>query len=138
MTAVAVAAIASLAAAKVCRDFPYPDQRGAILVASVVAGAAGVVAVRRPWAMFALPFVIWVAMPTVDHPGVDVLYLSARGCFLGWIIGAPAGWISRLLTRPRSSLPVVSRPRGPEASSPQEGRCPRRSAPDAGSRRRGD
>ena len=36
--------------------------------------------------------------PEVDHPIHDVINVSAGSCFLGWIIGAPAGWMSRRFT----------------------------------------
>ena len=95
MSVVAVAALASLAASGVCRNYPSTEQRAVFLTGSVVAGAFGLGATRRPLVSLALLLMIWVAVPSVDHPGIDVLSMTSGGCYLGWIIGAPAGWISR-------------------------------------------
>jgi hypothetical protein len=98
MAWVAVAALVSLAATNPDRHDGITDRRVVVPVASVVAAVYGVGAMRRPLA-FLWPLVaVWIATPRVDHPHPDVVNLSAGGCFLGWIIGAPAGWISRRFT----------------------------------------
>jgi hypothetical protein len=113
MTLVAVAALASLAASRLWRDSPSPGQRAVVLIASLVAGAFGLGAMRRPWVFLGPLIVLWVVTPTVDHPSFDVWNLSVGGCFLGWIIGTPAGWISRWITRAGESVPVASEPPEP-------------------------
>jgi hypothetical protein len=104
MVVVAVTALVSLVASNPYRHDGITDKRVVIPVASVVAAVYGVGAMRRPL-VFLLPLlVVWIA-PQVDHPHPDVVNVSAAGCFLGWIIGAPSGWISRCLTRRGNSLP---------------------------------
>lgn len=102
MAAVAIAALASLAFSKVCRDYPSNRTRAVILLTSAVAGAVGVGALRRPLLFLVPVLVTWVVVPAVDHPSLDdALGMSAGGCQLGWMIGAPIGWISRGYSRTR-------------------------------------
>jgi hypothetical protein len=114
MVSVAVAGLASLAALGVCREYASTDERIVILVASVVAGAFGLGAMRRPLVFLAPLLVVWLITPSVDHPGIDVINLSAGGCFLGWIIGAPVGCLSRYLMRPGNAIPGASEPSKPK------------------------
>ena len=95
MAAVAVSALASLAAAKVCREIPGIEQRLTVLVASVIAAAYGLGSMRRPLVFLAPLPMVWLAMGMVDHPGFSVFNMSLGGCFLGWIIGGPVGLSSR-------------------------------------------
>src|SRR5262249_33679616 len=67
-------------------------------VACVVAAVYGVGAMRRPLMSLLPLLVVWIVTPVVDHPQPDVINVSAAGCFLAWIIGAPAGWVSRHVT----------------------------------------
>lgn len=97
MAVVAVAALVSLVATNPYRHDGITDKRVVIPVASVAAAVYGVGAMRRPL-LFLLPLLAaWMATPGVDHPPHDVINVSAAGCFVGWLIGAPAGWISRCL-----------------------------------------
>ncbi len=110
MMAVAVAALVSLVASNPYHYDGITDRRVVIPVASVVSAVYGLGTTRRPL-MFLVPLLaVWIATPQVDHPRLDVINVSAGGCFLGWIIGAPAGWISRRLTRARYSLPSSMEP----------------------------
>jgi hypothetical protein len=105
MEAVAVAALICLVISNPYRHDGITDRRILVPVAAGVAAVYGIGAMRRPW-MFLWPLiVVWVVTPQVDHPRLDMINLSAAGCFLGWIIGAPAGWISRCLTRTGDSAP---------------------------------
>ena len=98
MAAVAVTAFMCLVASNADRRDGITDKRVVIPVASVVAAAYGIGAMRRPL-MFLLPLLaVWIATPQVDHPVHDVINVSAGSCFLAWIIAAPAGWMSRRLT----------------------------------------
>jgi hypothetical protein len=65
---------------------------------------------RRPLLFLAPLIAVWIITPQVDHPTQDVINVSASGCFLGWIIGAPTGWISRRLARRRGSSSGGSEP----------------------------
>ena len=113
LTLAVVAALAWLAVSKIYRDYPSTDKRIVVVVASVVSGTFGLGAMRRPLVFLAPLLVIWVVMPSVDHPSFNVLNISVGGCFLGWMIGAPVGWISRHLPREGNSLPVASDPPEP-------------------------
>jgi hypothetical protein len=98
MVAVTVAALVSLVASNPYRHDGITDKRVVIPVASVVAAVYGVGAMRRPL-VFLLPLlIVWIATPGVDHPHPDVINISAAGCYLAWIIGASAGWMSRHVT----------------------------------------
>ena len=86
-----------------------------IPVACVVAAVYGLGAMRRPL-MFLLPLIaVWIATPHVDHPTHDVIKVSAAGCFIGWMIGDSAGWMSRHLTGESQAEPLVDSS-GPQAS----------------------
>ncbi len=114
MVAVAVAALVSLVASNPDRHDGIDDKRVVIPIASAVAAAYGIGAMRRP-VLFLMPLLaVWIATPQVDHPTRDVINVSAGGCFLGWIIGGPAGWISRHLARAGNSLPIALEPPEPE------------------------
>ena len=105
MAAVAVSALASLAAAKVCRQFPGIEQRLTVLVASVIAAAYGLGSMRRPWAFLVLLPMVWAAtVGRVDHPGLFFTVLF-EGCFLGWTIGAPVALGSRWFLGAGNTLP---------------------------------
>ena len=110
MAAVAVSALASLAAANVCREIPGIEQRLTVLVASVIAAAYGLGSMRRPFVFLAPLPLVWVAMQMVDHPGFSVFKMSLESCFLGWIIGAPVGFGSRWFLGAGNTLPVGSEP----------------------------
>ena len=112
MIAIAVAALFSLVVLNPYRHDGITDKRVVTPVASVVAAVYGVGAMRRPL-MFLLPLlIVWIATPAVDHPHPDVISVSAGGCYLAWIIGAPAGWMSRHITR-RGGGRAASRPNRP-------------------------
>jgi hypothetical protein len=114
MAAVAVAALVSLVASNPYRHDGITDKRVVIPVASIVAAVYGLGAMRRPL-MFLFPLIVaLIAPPQVDHYRPDVINISAASCFLGWIIGAPAGWLSRSLARPANSLPVTTEPIDPK------------------------
>jgi hypothetical protein len=109
MTVVAVAALASLAGATVCRtpsDYAHVDT----LVACIVAGTFGLGAMRWPLAFFAPVFVTYVGAPRASEYAphvIEFFRMSIGACWLGWIIGAPAGWVSRRITRVGDSQPVA-------------------------------
>jgi hypothetical protein len=114
IAAVAVAAFVSLVAANADRHEGITDKRALIAVASAVAAIFGLAAVRRPRLCLWLLIAVWIATPIVDHPRPDVINVSTGSCFLGWIIGAPVGWVSRGLTKARKSFPVAPKPLEPE------------------------
>jgi len=114
MAAVAVVALISLVASNPYRHGGITDKRMIIPVGSVVAAIYGLGAMRRPL-LFLLPLLtVWIVTPVVDHPTPDVINFSAAGCFLGWLIGAPAGWISRRFMRVGNPIPVAVEPPEPE------------------------
>jgi hypothetical protein len=99
MTAVAVAALVSLVASNPYRHDEITDKRAVIPIASVIAAVYGLGSMQRPLT-FLLPLLaMWIATPQVDHPTPDVVNVSAVGCFVGWLVGAPAGWVCRRRTR---------------------------------------
>ncbi len=109
MIVVGLAALASLAAVQVCREFHGTEQRLAVLVASIAAAVYGVGSMRRPLAFF-LPLVVaWMALPRVDHPGFNIFNITIGGCFLGWIVGAPFGLNSRRPLTEEDPVPADSR-----------------------------
>lgn len=65
-----------------------------VVVSVVVSGAFGVGAARRPWLFLAIALVVWAGAPVMHH-GFNAVTLSAQGCLLAWMVGAPAGWVSR-------------------------------------------
>lgn len=97
MAFVAVAALVSLVASNPDRHNGVTDRWVVIPVASAVAAAYGVGAIRRPLAFLAPLIAAWIAMPAVDHPAPDLINVSAGGCYLAWIIEAPTGLICRSL-----------------------------------------
>ena len=107
MAAVAVAALVSLVASNAERPDGITDERVVLPVASVVAALYGLGAMRRPLRFLAPLLAVWIITPQVDHRKSVVINLSAEGCFLGWFIGAPTGWISRRITRASHSLPAA-------------------------------
>src|SRR5690242_19329622 len=111
MTWVAIAAFASLAISTIGREGSSNGERAVAVVASVVAGAYGVGAMRRPW-VFLFPLIVVWLLPTVQDASLDVFTASVLGCFVGWIIGAPAGWISRWLTGADKSVASSSESAG--------------------------
>jgi hypothetical protein len=87
----------------------FPPGGPADIVAAAIASAAfGVGAARRPWLFLALALLIYAAAPVVHH-GFNAASLSAGACILAWLIGAPAGWVSRRLSK-RKPLPHTGRP----------------------------
>ncbi len=98
MALVAVAALVALVASNPGRHDGITDQRVVVPVASVAA-AYGLGAMRRPLVFLAPLIAVWITTHAVDHPTPDLINGSATGCFLGWIIGAPSGWISRRFTK---------------------------------------
>jgi hypothetical protein len=112
MVAVVVAALVSLVVSNPDRHGGITDKRVVVPIASVVAAAYGLGAMRRPL-MFLMPLLAaWLFTPHVDHPSPDVINVSAAGCFVGWIIGAPIGWITGRSSRPLG--PVAPVPPEPE------------------------
>ncbi len=107
MAAVEGAALVSLVASNAERPNGITDKRVVLPVASVVAALYGLGAMHRPLRFLSPLLAVWIITPQVDHPKSDVINLS-EGCFLGWFIGAPTGWISRRLTRASHSLPAAS------------------------------
>src|SRR4051794_31695729 len=107
MAAVAVAALVSLVASNAERPDGITEKRVVLPVASVVAALYGLGSMRRPLRFLAPLLAVWIITPQVDHPKPDVIDLSAGGCFLGWFIGTPTGWISRRLTRASRSHPAA-------------------------------
>jgi hypothetical protein len=95
MMVVAVTALVALVASNPDRHNGITDKRVVIPVASAVAAVYGVWAMRRPVVSLLPLLAVWIATPTVDHPAPDLINSSARCCFLGWVIGAPAGWLTR-------------------------------------------
>ena len=86
------------------------DKRVVIPVACVVAAVYGVGAVRRP-VRFLLPLIaVWIFTPQVDRPSPDVINVSVGSCGVAWLIGAPAGWISRCYARANRALPAAAEP----------------------------
>lgn len=85
---------------------PFPPGSGAIdvVVGAVVSGAFAVGAVRRPWVFLAIALLVWEGSP-VMHDGFNAVTMSAQGCVLAWMVGAPAGWISRSMTKGRKASP---------------------------------
>ena len=83
---------------------PFPPGSGVIdvVVGAVVSGAFAVGAVRRPWVFLTIALVVWAGAP-VMHDGFNAVTLSAQGCVLAWMVGAPAGWISRSMTKGRKA-----------------------------------
>jgi hypothetical protein len=97
MAAVAVAALASLALAEICRNLRGARLRVMMVVCCVVVAAYSVWAMRRPlWALFPLlliPVIDLLRSPPYD--GLDIYTVSMAACYVAWIIGAPVGWIVR-------------------------------------------
>jgi hypothetical protein len=85
---------------------PFSSGGGVIdvVVAAVVSVAFALGAVRRPWVFLAVALVVWAFAPVTYH-GFDAVTLSAQGCVLAWMVGAPAGWISRSMTKARKPSP---------------------------------
>ncbi len=116
MVAVAIVALISLVASNPERHDGITDKRVVTPVASVVAAAYGFGAMRRPL-VFLLPLLAILSVTSqVDHPTPDVINISAAGCFLGWLIGAPVGWISRRLTRAGYPFSASIEPPEPDPS----------------------
>ena len=92
---VAAVVLISVVISNASRPDGITDKRVVIPVAS----AYGLWAMRRPLPALLPLLVLWVADPRVDHPSPDVINVSAGMCFVSWIIGAPAGWISRGLAK---------------------------------------
>ena len=94
MVVVVVVALTSLVASNPYRHDGIRDNRIVIPVASIIAVAYGLGAMRRP-KMFLVPLIAaWIATPTVFDRSPDLIDACAMGCYLGWIIGVPAGWLS--------------------------------------------
>jgi hypothetical protein len=110
MAVVTVTALILLVATNPDRHDGTTDKRVVIPVASTVAATYGVLAMRRPLLSLLPLLAVWVATPQVDHPTPDVINVSAGGCFLGWVIGAPVGWFSRRLAGAGSCRPVALNP----------------------------
>lgn len=71
-----------------------------LVVGTVVSWAFAVGAMRCPWVFLSVALVVWAGAP-VMHDGFNAVTLSAQGCVLSWMVGAPAGWISRSMTKGR-------------------------------------
>jgi len=106
MVAVAIAALVLLVASNQDCDDGITDKRLVIPVASVVAAVYGLGAMRRPLMLLLPLLAVWIATPQVDHPRRDVIKVSTAGCFIGWIIGASAGWVSRRLNGGSQAVPL--------------------------------
>ena len=107
MVAVSIAALVSLVASNPYRHDGITDKRVVIPIASAVAADYGLAAIRRPLVSLLPLLAAWIATPQVDHLRPDVINVSAGGCFIGWVIGASAGWISRRLTREERTEPLA-------------------------------
>jgi hypothetical protein len=95
MAAVALAALASMAVAEVCRGVSDPGMRLDVLEACLISAAYGVGSMRRPL-MFLVPLLVF--LPATMLP-LSVISLTATGCDVAWIIGAPIGWFLRVHRR---------------------------------------
>jgi len=91
---VAAAALLSLEAGKPYRHSSGFQERLEVFTTAAVAGAFGVGSMRRPWVCFIVLIVFWALSPKIDH-GLQ----PSDPLFLGWIIGAPAGWAARYFKR---------------------------------------
>jgi hypothetical protein len=78
-----------------------------IVAAAIASAAFGVGAARRPWLFLALALLVYATAPVV-HDGFNAASLSAGACILAWLIGAPAGWVSRRLAK-RKPTPDADR-----------------------------
>lgn len=95
MAAVAVAALASMAVARVSSAFPDTEMRLTALEACLISAAYGVGSIRWP-PIFLMPLLLIQAITSVSQTG---LYLVSGGCFVAWIVGAPVGWFLRVHRR---------------------------------------
>lgn len=86
----------------------FPVSRNVdVVVCFMVSGAFGVGAVRRPWVFLGVAFLFWEVTPVIHH-GANAVTMSAAGCILAWLIGAPAGWVARSVTQGRRPHPTES------------------------------
>lgn len=99
---VAVAALASLAVAKVCRECQDFYASISMFAESAVAAAFGLGAMHRP-SMLLVALSVILASPSIDRSDFGILLVG--GCSLGWIIGASVGSLSRSLKRDGKPLP---------------------------------
>lgn len=119
MALVAVVALIVLVVSNAYRHDGITDKRVVIPLASVVAAGYGVGSMRRPLVFLAPLLVIWIVTPQVDHPHLDVINVSAGGCFVAWFIGAPVGWFARCFSLARKHREIAlgsDRARRPESS----------------------
>lgn len=105
MATAVVVPIASLLVLELWQPFSPGGKGVDIVVGAVVSGAFGVGAVRRPWVFLAVALMVWAGAPVMHH-GFNALTLSAQGCVLAWMVGAPAGWVSRIVTKGRKPSSV--------------------------------
>lgn len=95
MVAVAITALVSLVASNPYRRDGISDGSVIIPVASIISAVYGFGAMRQPLPLLLPLLAASIFTPEADHPQLDVINVSAGGCFLGWAIGAPAGWMAR-------------------------------------------
>jgi hypothetical protein len=88
----------TLAAAIACylmfEPFPPTNDLLNYLIGVTLSVAFCFGAASHPWVFLAIGLFLWNCVPLIDH-GENALSLSVRGSFLGWLIGAPAGWFAR-------------------------------------------
>ena len=101
---VVVVLIASVVVLELWQPFPPRSEVVDVVVGAMVSGAFGVGAVRRSWIFLAVALLVWAGAPVIHH-GFNAVTLSAQGCVLAWMVGAPAGWVSRSVTKGRRPTP---------------------------------
>jgi hypothetical protein len=99
---VAVAGLATAVVSLAYRESVNEQERSAIFIGTVVGSAVGLWSMRQPFLSLAVLLASGLFLPAVDHPPLAVRGMVA-GCSLGWILGAPAGWIRRCLVASRNS-----------------------------------
>ncbi len=122
MAVAVVVPIVSILVLELWQPFPPGSKVVDVVVGAVVSGAFGVGAVRRPWVFLAVALVVWAGAPVMHH-GFNAVTLSAEGCVLAWIVGAPAGWVSRSVTKGRKASFRMSLDRSRAAEMMLSSRC---------------
>jgi hypothetical protein len=85
---------------------PLADRPQGVLTVVAVAGALCIGAIRYPLVSLAIGLVLWLVSPTL-HDGSG--WTLCEGSYLlGWIIGAPIGWVSRRLKQTGNSSKLTT------------------------------